>query len=66
VSEDGEYFPLRQAVDASTSNPKVQRAELMTRMRGVEDVARELKHARYLLPCLALVNTIHIMASLVG
>lgn len=38
----------------------------MTRMRGVEDVARELKHARYLLPCLALVNTIHIMASLVG
>jgi hypothetical protein len=43
VSEDGEYFPLRQAVDGSVSNPIVQRAELMTRMRGVEDVALELK-----------------------
>ncbi len=43
VSEYGEYFPLRQAVDASVSNPKVQRAELMTRMRGLEEVARELE-----------------------
>jgi hypothetical protein len=42
VSEHGEYFPLRLAVDSSVSNPKVQRAELMTRMRGVEDIAREL------------------------
>jgi hypothetical protein len=41
VSSDDEVYPLRAAVDSSVSNPEVQRAELMVRLRGIEDVAKE-------------------------
>ncbi|WP_421308013.1 replication endonuclease [Aeromonas veronii] len=36
--------PLIDAIDASVSNPEVQRAELMTRLSGFEDVAKQEGH----------------------
>lgn len=36
--------PLIDAIDASVSNPEVQRAELMTRLSGFEDVAKHEGH----------------------
>lgn len=37
--------PLIDAIDASVSNPEVQRAELMTRLKGFETVAKQERHA---------------------
>ena len=36
VNDLGEYFPLDKLVDASVSNPKVRRCELMARLAGLE------------------------------
>lgn len=41
LADDEEAIPLRQAVDASVSNPAIQRTELMVRLRGIEDIAKE-------------------------
>ncbi|MFQ2423540.1 replication endonuclease [Aeromonas caviae] len=37
--------PLTDAIDASVSNPEVQRAELMARLKGFEQVAKQERHA---------------------
>lgn len=39
VNETGEAVNLLEAVDASVSNPRLRRAELMTRCRGFEELA---------------------------
>lgn len=44
VSDDGRGVPLLDAVDASVSNPKLRRAELMTRCAGFEEVAGFMGH----------------------
>lgn len=36
---------LVDAIDASVSNPEVQRAELMTRLKGFETIAKQERHA---------------------
>ena len=45
VSECGEVVNLQDAADASVSNPKHRRAELMTRCRGFEEMAEFNGHA---------------------
>lgn len=37
--------PLVDAIDSSVSNPEVQRAELMTRLKGFETIAKQERHA---------------------
>lgn len=44
ISEDGEIFTLAELSDASVSNPSIRRAELMTRLRGMEEIALECGH----------------------
>lgn len=44
VDEDGEAVNLWDCVKASTANPELRRKELMTRMRGFEDVAGMMGH----------------------
>lgn len=44
INEDGEIFTLAALADASVSNPAIRRAELMTRLRGMEEVALECGH----------------------
>lgn len=44
INEDGEIFTLAELADASVSNPAIRRAELMTRLRGMEEVALECGH----------------------
>lgn len=43
VNEVGEVVNLAEAVDGSVSNPVNRRNELMVRMRGFEDIAREME-----------------------
>lgn len=52
VGDDGTVIPLKDAVDSSVSNPKIRRAELMTRLRGTEEVAKKMD-----LDCLFLTMT---------
>jgi len=44
VSTEGEQLNLWEVRERSVSNPALRRAELMTRMRGFEETARELGH----------------------
>ncbi|OGU20471.1 MAG: hypothetical protein A2580_15385 [Hydrogenophilales bacterium RIFOXYD1_FULL_62_11] len=44
VSEDGECLSLAELSDLTVSNPRIRRAELMTRARGFEEVAKSLGH----------------------
>lgn len=44
VNEDGDSFSLQELVDSSISNPKLRRAELMTRIFGFEQYAKENNH----------------------
>ncbi len=44
VSEDGESVNLWDCVQSSTANPELRRKELMTRMRGFENVSQLLDH----------------------
>jgi hypothetical protein len=41
TNEQGEQFSLYDAYEANVSNPTLRRNELMTRMRGFEDMAKE-------------------------
>jgi|HubBroStandDraft_3_1064219.scaffolds.fasta_scaffold19572_1 hypothetical protein len=44
VSAEGEQLELFDVWQGSVSNPAIRRAELMTRMRGFEEIAKELGH----------------------
>lgn len=44
-SDAGEVLSLAAAVEASTANPEIRFAEFMTRMRGLEEVAKRDGHA---------------------
>lgn len=44
VAADGEQLKLWDVQQASVSNPAIRRAELMTRMKGFEDIAKEMGH----------------------
>ncbi|WP_392565156.1 replication endonuclease [Utexia brackfieldae] len=43
--ETGEQIPLNLQVYKSNANPAIRRCELMTRMRGFEDIADELNYS---------------------
>lgn len=45
VNDFGECFTLAQLSDVNVSNPKIRRAELMTRIAGFEDFANDVGHA---------------------
>lgn len=53
VSDTGDCLNLAEIADLSVSNPRIRRAELMTRVRGFEDVAKSLGHVAefYTLTC---------------
>ncbi|KWI47820.1 hypothetical protein WT72_30320 [Burkholderia pseudomultivorans] len=44
TNEEGACFTLAELRDRSVSSPAVKRGELMTRIKGFEDIARELGH----------------------
>jgi hypothetical protein len=44
TNELGEQFSLRDLHDVNVSNPTIRRNELMTRMRGFEDISKESGH----------------------
>ncbi len=44
VNEVGEQLPLLQLADKSLANPALRRGEFMCRMRGFEEIARDLGH----------------------
>lgn len=43
-NEDGDEYSLAQLSDVSVSNPRHRRAEMMTRIRGMEDISRHYGH----------------------
>lgn len=45
TNEDGQTYTLKELSDLSVSNPKIRRAELMTRIRGFEDYAKHRRKA---------------------
>lgn len=45
VNEEGQTFLMSDIYDKNVSNPKNRRAELMVRMRGFEEYAKEKGHA---------------------
>jgi hypothetical protein len=45
VNESGYWQSLAELSDVTVSNPRIRRAELMTRARGFEEVAKSLGHA---------------------
>lgn len=45
VNDSGYCQSLAELSDVSVSNPRIRRAELMTRARGVEEIAKSLGHA---------------------
>lgn len=49
VNQDGQAFNLQEIADKSVSNPKLRRAELMTRCRGFEEAAQFMGHTGYFL-----------------
>jgi len=44
VNDDNQRFSLKELSDLNVSNPKIRKAELMVRMRGFEEVSKELNH----------------------
>lgn len=44
VSEDGECLSLAELSDLTVSNPRIRRAEMMTRISGFEKVSKSLGH----------------------
>lgn len=44
VNELGEEFTLQQLAEASVSNPRIRRCELMARIAGFEQIANDLGH----------------------
>lgn len=45
INQHGEAFSLAELAERSTANPAIRRGELMTRIAGLEHVAREMGHA---------------------
>jgi len=45
VNDDGQELSLLDIYNKSVSNPRIRKAELMTRIRGFEEVATEMGHA---------------------
>lgn len=45
INEHGESYTLAKLAELSVSNPRIKRGELMTRIRGFEEVAAGLGHA---------------------
>lgn len=45
INEAGDEFTLAELVERSVANPTIRRGELMTRIRGFEEVAAGLGHA---------------------
>ncbi|GAA6173912.1 replication endonuclease [Colwellia sp. KU-HH00111] len=45
VNEDGQTYTLLDVYKNSVSNPRIRKAELMTRIRGFEEVATQMGHA---------------------
>lgn len=45
VNEDGQMYTLLDVYKSSVSNPRIRKAELMTRIRGFEEVATQMGHA---------------------
>jgi len=45
VNEDGQTYSLLDVYKKSVSNPRIRKAELMTRIRGFEEVATQMGHA---------------------
>ena len=45
TNEDGQTFSLLEIYKKSVSNPRIRKAELMTRIRGFEEVASQMGHA---------------------
>ena len=43
-NDEGQRYSLKELYDVSVSNPKVRRAELMTRIKGFEVVAQQMGH----------------------
>ena len=48
-NEAGQVYSLRKLSSLSVANPELRRGELMTRIRGCEEVADELGHVGYFL-----------------
>ncbi|PTR06618.1 bacteriophage replication gene A protein [Nitrosospira sp. Nsp5] len=44
TNELGQEYTLQQLADLSVSNPRIRRAELMTRIAGLDAVAQSLGH----------------------
>lgn len=44
TNEEGQVFTLAELADVNVSNPAIRRSELMVRIRGFEEIARELGH----------------------
>jgi len=44
VSDAGDHLSLASVIEKSQANPALRRAELMTRLRGFEEIAEELNH----------------------
>lgn len=42
ISDDGEIVPMDEIAKGSIANPPIRRAEIMTRIRGMEDVGQRL------------------------
>lgn len=45
INENGDTFTLLDIYNKSVSNPRIRKAELMTRIRGFEEVAMQMEHA---------------------
>jgi hypothetical protein len=45
INDDGQSYSLLDIYNKSVSNPRIRKAELMTRIRGFEEVASQMGHA---------------------
>lgn len=45
INDDGEFCNLQELVERTNANPKIRRGELMTRIAGFEQIARDSAHA---------------------